>query len=131
MANKRVAPQPGRKPGVVKQSKNASTSNRAFYLIAAGLGVAGIVALTYQSTRPKGAELASQVDTTLPAVQSEGYVMGSSAAPIEVVEFGDFECPQCGRFATLTEPDIRSRLVNKGIIRFRFIDYPLPMHGNT
>jgi protein-disulfide isomerase len=131
MANKRVAAQPGRKSGTVKQSKKTSTSNRAFYLLAAGLGVAGIVALTYQSTRPKGVAAASPVDTTLPPVQSEGYVLGNPAAAIEVVEFGDFECPQCGRFATLTEPDVRTRLINAGAIRYRYIDYPLPMHGNT
>ena len=47
------------------------------------------------------------------------------------MEFGDFECPQCGRFATLTEPDVRTRLINTGMIRYRYIDYPLPMHGNT
>jgi protein-disulfide isomerase len=95
------------------------------------LGVAGVVALTYQSTRPKGLAAASAVDTTLPPVQSEGYVLGNASAPIEVVEFGDFECPQCGRFATLTEPDVRTRLINTGTIRYRYIDYPLPMHGNT
>ena len=141
MANKRVgtptprksgavSPTP-RKSGVVKQSKKASSSNRAFYLLVGALGVAGIVALTYQSTRPKGVAAASPIDTTLPAVQSEGYVLGSESAPIEVLEFGDFECPQCGRFATLTEPDVRSRLINTGMIRLRYIDYPLPMHGNT
>jgi len=131
MANKRVAPQPGRKPGVVKQSKKTSSSNRAFYLLAAGLGVAGIVALTYQSTRGNSVTRANPVDTTLPPVKSEGYVIGAATAPIEVVEFGDFECPQCGRFATLTEADVRTRLVNTGMIRYRYIDYPLPMHGNT
>jgi len=93
--------------------------------------VAGIVALTYQSTRPKGVAIASRVDTTLPPVQSEGYALGNPAAPVEVVEFGDFECPQCGRFATLTEPDVRTRLINTGTVRYRYIDYPLPMHGNT
>ena len=57
--------------------------------------------------------------------------MGSPSAPIEVLEFADFECPGCGQFATLTEPDIRARLVNTGKVRFRFMDYPLPMHKNT
>jgi len=126
-----VAAQPGRKPGVVKQSKKGSTSNRAFYLLAGGLAVLGIVALTYTSTRSKAGGVASRVDSTLPPVQSEGYVLGNPAAKVEVVEFGDFECPQCGRFATLTEPDVRTRLVNNGTIRYRYIDYPLPMHPNT
>jgi len=130
MANKRVDA-PGRKSGVVKSSKKTSASNRAFYLLAGGMAVLGIVALTYSSTRPKGVATASPVDTTLPKVQSEGYVIGSPTAKLEVVEFGDFECPQCSRFATLTEFDVRKRLVDPGTIRYRYIDYPLPMHPNT
>jgi protein-disulfide isomerase len=131
MANKRVDTGRGRKAGVVKSSKQSSTANRSFYIIIGVIAVAGITALTYASTRPKGADVASRIDTTLPPVQSSGYVLGSPQAPLEVTEFGDFECPQCGRFATLTEPDIRERLVKPGIIRYRYIDYPLPMHANT
>jgi protein-disulfide isomerase len=82
------------------------------------------------SRRPADREV-SAVDSTLPKVQSNGYVIGSASAPIEVIEFGDFECPSCARFATLTEPDVRTRLVDKGVIRFRFIDFPLSIHRNT
>jgi len=131
MANKRVETGRGRKPGVVKASKKSSTSNRAFYLIIAVIAIGGIAALTYASTRSNAIVNASPVDTTLPLVKSEGYVMGSPTAPLEVIEFGDFECPQCGRFATLTEPDVRKNLVGGGSIRLRYIDFPLPMHPNT
>jgi protein-disulfide isomerase len=131
MAQKRVDAGRGRKPGVVKQSKQSSTSNRAFYLIIAVLAVVGIGALTYQTARPKSTQLATRYDTTLPSVKSSGYVVGNATAPVEVTEFGDFECPQCGRFATLTEPDVRSRLVNTGQVRFRYVDMPLDMHRNT
>ena len=131
MTNKRMDTGRGRKVGVVKSSKKASTTNRAFYFIVVAIAIIGITALTYASTRPQGDALASRIDTTLPAVQSEGYVVGSASALLEVTEFGDFECPQCGRFATLTEPDVRARLVNTGKIRYRYIDYPLPMHANT
>jgi protein-disulfide isomerase len=131
MANKRVETGRGRKPGVVKSSKS-STSNRAFFLLIGSIAILGIGALTYLSTRPSGAAAAaSPIDTTLPKIESQGYVIGNASAPLEVTEFGDFECPQCGRFASITEPDVRSRLVNTGTIRFRFIDYPLPMHANT
>jgi protein-disulfide isomerase len=131
MAQKRVDAGRGRKPGVVKASKKPTTSNRAFYLIIAVLAVVGIGALTYQTTRPKASQLATRYDTTLPSVKSSGYVVGSASAPVEVTEFGDFECPQCGRFATLTEPDVRSRLVRSGQVRFRYVDLPLDMHRNT
>ena len=131
MASKRVEPGRGRKSGVVKSSKTSSTSTRAFYLIIAAIAVAGVAALTYLSTRPKNVATVSQIDTTLPKVESHGYVMGSPNAPLEVTEFGDFECPACGSFAVLTEPEIRKRFVDAGQIRWRFIDDPLPMHQNT
>jgi protein-disulfide isomerase len=50
---------------------------------------------------------------------------------VEVVEFADFECPACGQFAVVTEPDIRRTLVDAGHVRIRYIDFPLPMHKNT
>ena len=131
MANKRVETGRGRKPGVVKSSTKGSASNRAFYLIIAVIAIGGIAALTYASTRSNAEANASPVDTTLPKVASQGYVMGSPTAPLEITEFGDFECPACGRFAVITEPDIRKNFIDSGKVRWRFIDYPLPMHRNT
>ena len=113
-----------------RKPPQAKKSTRIFYLALAVIAVAGIGALSYMAKRPVARD-ASPFDSTLPKVQSNGYVLGSAAAPIEVIEFGDFECPQCARFASLTEPDVRSRLVDKGVVRFRFIDFPLSMHRNT
>jgi protein-disulfide isomerase len=121
----------GRKSGVVKASKKSSTSNRAFYLVIGAVAVFGIGALTYQSTRAKDGLNASPIDTTLPPVNSSGYTIGNPSAPIQVTEFGDFECPACGRFSELTEPDVRKNYVSTGKVLWRFIDYPLPMHKNT
>jgi protein-disulfide isomerase len=123
-----VKPTPSK--GKRKQPPRTKNSTRIFYLALAVVAVAGIGALSYMSRRPADREV-SPIDSTLPKVQSNGYLMGSAAAPLEVIEFGDFECPSCARFATLTEPDVRARLVDKGIIRFRFIDFPLAMHRNT
>ena len=123
-----VKPTPSK--GKRNQPQRTKNSTRIFYLALAVVAVAGIGALSYMSRRPADREV-SPIDSTLPKVQSNGYLIGSTAAPLEVIEFGDFECPSCARFATLTEPDMRARLVDKGIIRFRFIDFPLSMHRNT
>jgi protein-disulfide isomerase len=128
MANKRVESGRGRKAGVVKSATRPA--NKAFYIIIAVIAIAGIAALTYASTRSKtGTTIA--YDPTLPKVESQGFVIGSPSARVEITEFGDYECPQCGRFATLTEPDVRTRLVNTGQVRYRYIDFPLEMHRNT
>lgn len=126
-----VSPTPSkgkrRQPPPARRTKN---STRIFYLALIVIAVAGIGALTWMSRRPAAADV-SPFDSTLPKVQSNGYVMGSSSAPVEVIEFGDFECPSCARFSTLTEPDVRSRLIDKGIVRLRYIDFPLSIHRNT
>jgi protein-disulfide isomerase len=118
----------GRRPGVVSSAKRGGPG-RGFWL-ALGLAVVfGVGLLGYLASRPKVA--ISAIDPNLPPMKAEGYVLGSPSAPVEVIEFADFECPGCGQFATLTEPDIRTKLVNTGKIRMRFMDFPLPMHRNT
>lgn len=91
--------------------------------------VAGAGGIFYKvaSAKPKPIVLAP--GAVLPV--SEGYLRGKADAPISIAEFGDFECPGCGSFATLTEPDVRTRIVDAGLASFRFYDFPLPMHANA
>lgn len=129
MADKRVAPGPGKAPGVVKSSQ--SGSRKGFYVLILIVVVAGIVALSYMSAQSKKST-AIAINPNLPPIKSQGYVMGSATAPLEVTEFGDFECPACNQFAEITEPDVRAQYVNTGKIRFRFVDFPLVnVHRNT
>jgi protein-disulfide isomerase len=114
---------------VVKNARGGG-NQRMFYIALAALAVAGIAFLSYSTMKPK--EPTSFVlDSAVTLVPNQGHVFGSDSARLEVVEFADFECPACGNFATLTEPDVRSRLVNTGLVRFRFIDFPLQMHPNS
>jgi protein-disulfide isomerase len=125
-----VEPGRGRKPGVVKSSTKSS-SNRAFYILIIAVAIVGISALTIQTARPKQSAVVSQFDSTLPPVKSAGYTIGNANAPVEVTEFGDFECPACGNFSTITEPDVRKRYVTTGKVLWRFVDFPLSGHRNT
>ena len=65
------------------------------------------------------------VDPNAAPVTAEGYLMGDPNAPVEVLEWADFECPGCMQFATLTEPDVRERLVRTGQVKFRYFFFPL------
>ena len=128
MAKERMDRGRGRRSGVVTDAKRGGPG-RGFWLAIGLFAVIGIGALGYLTTRPK--VTSTVIDPTLPALKAEGYLLGSPSAPLEVIEFADFECPGCGQFATITEPDVRTNLVNTGKIRIRFMDYPLPMHRNT
>jgi protein-disulfide isomerase len=114
---------------VVKDARGGG-NKRMFYIALGVLAVAGIAFLSYQTMRPK-APTSFVLDSAIVMVPNQGHVIGSDSAPVEVIEFGDFECPACGNFATLTKPDVVTRLVNTGQIRFRFMDFPLQMHPNA
>jgi protein-disulfide isomerase len=128
MAKQRMDGGRGRRPGVVKSAKRGGPG-RGFWLALGLAAVLGVAGLGYLVSRPKTTIAA--IDPSLPPMKAEGYLLGSPSAPVEVIEFADFECPGCGQFATVTEPDIRTNLVNTGKIRMRYIDFPLPMHRNT
>ena len=58
-----------------------------------------------------------------------GYVVGEADAPVEVIEYADFECPACRAWWVLTGHDVKQRLVASGRVRFSFRDFPL--HQNS
>jgi protein-disulfide isomerase len=117
----------GGKPSVVRPTKN---KNQNFYALLGLVALVGAVFIGYQMTRPKAVPVTA-IDPNTPLPKAEGYVLGNSNAPVPVIEFADFECPAFGNFATITEPDVRKRLVETGQISLRFIDFPLSMHQNT
>ena len=55
-------------------------------------------------------------------------VLGSESAQLILVEFTDYQCPFCGRYARETFPQLREQYVDKGKIRYTLIDQPLQMH---
>jgi protein-disulfide isomerase len=57
-----------------------------------------------------------------------GYTLGQGTARVEITEYLDFECPVCASFATIQMPTIKEQLINTGKVRWRFRDYPLPIH---
>ena len=110
---------------VVKSSRSGGPK-KGFWIALGAVALIGVGALSWVSTRPKPAPTAFD-----PNLKAKGYLLGSPSAPVEVIEYADFECPSCGQFATLTEPDVRTRLVNTGKVRVKFLDFPLSMHKNT
>ncbi|MBA3716630.1 MAG: Na+/H+ antiporter NhaA [Actinobacteria bacterium] len=62
------------------------------------------------------------VDLAFPVDPDEDHIRGPADAPVTLVEYGDFECPYCGR----AEPVLRELLAEFGDeLRFVFRDLPL------
>ena len=58
----------------------------------------------------------------------EDPARGPEGAPVELIEFSDFDCPYCRR-ATETVERLMEQFA--GQIRFVYKDYPLPSHPNA
>jgi len=121
-------------PNLVRQARGAS-NRRGFLLALLLVAVAGVGAITWAMQRTRAAAQPIVVPERVAnpnAPRPEGYVLGRADAPVEIVEYADFECPACGQFATVTEPDVRERLVNTGQARYRFYDFQvIPQHRNA
>ncbi len=50
---------------------------------------------------------------------------GPADAPVTVIEYFSFTCPACATFHNETWPRVRSELVDKGLVRHVFADFPL------
>src|SRR5215472_16629667 len=61
------------------------------------------------------------IDLAAPVDLRRDHVRGPKAAPVTVVEYGDFECPYCG----LAEPAIRELLAGFGDVRYVWRHLPL------
>lgn len=51
-------------------------------------------------------------------------LLGSPKAPVLIVEYADFQCPFCGRFARTEEPALVSKYVNTGVVKLEWHDFP-------
>lgn len=110
-------------------AKKSSSSKSSFPAIIAVVGVVGVAALGYVMSRPR--QTITLDPSTLPSVAAAGILKGNPDAPVQVIEFADFECPACGNFATVTGPDVLQRLVATGEVALRFYDLPLEIHPNA
>jgi hypothetical protein len=70
----------------------------------------------------------------LPALHAERFAdrladdpraLGDVDAPVVMIEWGDFLCGFCARFARETEPELIRRYVDTGILRIEWRDLPL------
>jgi protein-disulfide isomerase len=116
---------------VATRRKPPARQSNARFLTALGLLAAvGVIAIVYVMNQPK-APIATTVADPASLGPAKGYLLGKPDAPVQIIEFADFECPACGNFAVVTEPDVRKRIIETGEASYRYYDFPLPMHKNT
>jgi protein-disulfide isomerase len=117
-----------RKPAPAKQS-----SLTPFYVIIGVVALAGVAALLFQM-RDRGSAATEPIPVAIdPAELSrvQGISVGRADAPVVIYEFADFQCPGCGQFASFVAPLIKERLVEPGLVRYVYYDFPLSGHSHA
>ncbi|MFD0920642.1 DsbA family protein [Saccharopolyspora rosea] len=77
----------------------------------------------------RGASRQQQIADRLKALQrrepGDPLAMGSPDAPVVLIEYEDFRCPYCSKFATGVEPQLVDEYVRTGVLRIEWRDFPI------
>jgi protein-disulfide isomerase len=94
------------------------------------LRCAASAAIAIAAAVPAGKPAAAQTTTPHPGTTAAGqpapgHAKGRADAPVIVLEFADFACGECARFAAETLPAILNEYVAAGLVQFRFVPFNL------
>lgn len=64
------------------------------------------------------------------APDGPGYDRGTARATVTVLEFADFGCPYCARFAKATYPALAAEFVRTGKVRWKYVPFVMGMFPN-
>ncbi len=115
-----------------RQAREGGSDMRKLYMLLAGIAVIGIGAVGYSVGTSRGGQAVSapvaldgMEDLEKLVALAQGITKGEESAPITIIEFGDYQCPGCGAFATQVEPQIDLTFVTPGDAKFVFYDWPI------
>jgi protein-disulfide isomerase len=76
-----------------------------------------------------GTELPAFADPTMEELMRAGplpdIAIGKADAPVTVVEYASMTCPHCAAFTKTTFPQLKTKYIDTGKVRFVFREFPL------
>lgn len=110
-------------------ANTSRSANKGFYTILILVGVVGAGALIFALQRGGGAtteavDLGDIEDRDLIEL-AQGVTYGDTAAPITIMEFGDYQCPACKSFATTVKVQLDLAYIESGEAKLVYHDFPL------
>ncbi|MFE2282851.1 DsbA family protein [Streptomyces sp. NPDC059443] len=118
----------------------SSSSARKPLLISAGVAVAAVTLgiVSWQASapadKPSGGPAAAAAPRTDPATElkalarresGDKLAAGRADAPVVLIEYSDFKCGYCGKFARDTEPELVKKYVEDGTLRIEWRNFPI------
>lgn len=70
-------------------------------------------------------EEVAAVEKLLTGIPQEGLVLGKSSAPVELIEFGDLQCPICKEYSEEILPEVIDNKVKSGEAKIDFRNFTI------
>ncbi|MFE5512767.1 DsbA family protein [Streptomyces sp. NPDC056529] len=126
-----------------KTSSKTSAKSRPVVIVA-GVAAAAVLlgVVSYTATKPaspgaSGSSAVAEVSAdpaagVYPELEayarrdaSDGLALGRADAPVVLIEYADFKCGYCGKFARDTEPLLVEKYVKDGTLRIEWRNFPI------
>ncbi|WP_412077313.1 DsbA family protein [Streptomyces xanthophaeus] len=131
-------------PSPSSSRSSSSSSSRKPLLISAGVALAAVTLgiVSWQATAPaeKGSGGSSSSSSSEAAPRNDPaaelkalarresgdkLALGRADAPVVLIEYSDFKCGYCGKFARDTEPELVKKYVDAGTLRIEWRNFPI------
>jgi protein-disulfide isomerase len=109
-----------------KIGQAALRSRRGVFEMAAGLTIAGFFAVLGDLAAPvlaQGAAVA--LDELMAGEALPDVALGVHEAPVTIVEYASMTCAHCAGFYATTFPELKSKYIDSGKVRFILREFPL------
>ncbi len=93
----------------------------ASILVAALLIAGAVIYSTGSKTAGQLADVSATVENK--DLADDDVVLGDPKAPVTIVEFGDYQCPFCGKFFSQVEPLLREEYIKTGKVKMIYRDF--------
>ena len=120
----------------LQEEAKAQTGDRRTKLLQLGAGavflviVAVVVLIVANSGGSSGGDAqnlkeVSAVDSLVSGVPQDGMILGDSKAPVELIEYGDLQCPVCKAYSEEILPQIIDNKVKSGKAKVTFHNFTI------
>lgn len=96
----------------------------ALLAVTSGLALTGVFYSDAIAQRAKG-PLEVPVEELMKATDLSDLAVGPADAKVTIVEYGSMTCGHCANFANKVYPELKTKYIDSGKIRFIFREFPL------